>query len=128
MSYGKNWGDAGDLTSLHNAAVSSDSQSTGVDVSAYDGQVAIVLGAINTAGTTPTLAVKVQESDSSGSGYTDVTGGGFAAIDNTGGIQKIVLNADALKKYIRLDFDIGGTSSPAFGVSAAIIGPKKVND
>lgn len=126
--YGANYGDAGDLTALHHAVVNSDSQSTGVDISAYDSQVAFILSGLNTAGSTPTLAVKVQHSDSSGSGYTDVTGGAFTGLITGAASEKIALNTDGLKKYVRLDFDIGGTSSPAYTIFAAILGAKKVND
>lgn len=126
--YGKNYGDAGDLTALHNAAVAADGQSTGVDISAYDGQVMFVLTTLNTAGSTPTLAAKLQHSDSSGSGYTDVTGGAFTGATTAATAEKLSINSDTLKKYVRVDFDIGGTSSPSYAVAANIIGPKKVND
>lgn len=126
--YGNNFGDAGDLAALHNAVVNADAQSTGVDISAYDGQVMFVLNTLNTAGTNPTLAAKLQHSDVIGSGYTDVTGGGFTAAAAVATAQKIALNSDNLKKYVRVDFDIGGTDTPAYSVSANIIGPKKVND
>jgi len=111
------------------ASVTGDGNGTGVDVSQYVGQLAVVLTCKNTAGTTPTLDIKLQESDDN-STYTDVSGATFTQVTdaNTAAatIEKIVVNVDACKKYIRAVKDIGGTDSPAFMTSCVGYGVKQV--
>ncbi len=133
MSYAVNLGDA--LTQIAIAPVASVSatgNTTGVDLGPngasgpnYEGQIAFLMDSNNTAGSTPTLDVKVQHSDASGSGYTDVTGGGFTQLTTGAGQQKVVLNRDNLKRYVRLAYTLGGTSSPAYSVSVQAVVAKK---
>jgi len=42
------------------ATVTADGNSAGIDVSAYRGEILVGLQALNTAGSTPTLAIKLQ--------------------------------------------------------------------
>lgn len=99
------------------ASVTSDGNGTGVDLVSYAGDIAIVLDCVNTAGTTPTMDIKIQESDDNLS-FSDVTSGAFTQVtDAAASVQKLSLNKDALKRYIRAVKDIGGTNSPAFLVS-----------
>jgi hypothetical protein len=46
--------------------------------------------------------------------WADVTGGAFTALAATSKIYKLPLDFDTLPRYLRLNYDIGGTVSPAF--------------
>lgn len=110
-------------------SVTGDGNGTGVLVTEYVGSLAVILTCKNTAGTTPTLDIKLQESDDN-STYTDISGATFTQVTDAGTaaatIEKIVVNVDACKKYIRAVKDIGGASSPAFMTSCVALGVKQV--
>jgi hypothetical protein len=76
--------------------------STGVDVSKYGGRALVKLSVGSKAGTTPTLAVKLQESDVIGSGYTDVSGGAFTTVGDETKDASMALQLDPLKKFLRV--------------------------
>ena len=46
--------------------------------------------------------------------WADVTGGGFTSLTTVSKIEKISLNFDTLPRYLRVNYDIGGTVSPAY--------------
>lgn len=95
---------------------------TGVDVSACKGSMVVILdSAAASAG--DTLDVKIQESDSLGSGYTDVSGATFTQVTaGAASVAKISLNADALKKYIRAIGTIAGNGSESITFSVTALG------
>ena len=110
------------------ATVAANGDSTGFDLTGvstanpsaatnYDGELVLLLDALNGAGTLPTLAVKLQTSAASGSGYADVAGAAFTGLTTGASQQKLVVDRGALKRYIRLDYTIGGTSSPSYTLS-----------
>jgi hypothetical protein len=115
---------------LPQQAVLIDGDGTGVDVTQFVGSIAVMLTAKCAAGTAPTLGVKLQESDASGSGYTDIVGATFTSVTDAGSsaavLEKIVVNVDAAKKYIRAVKDIGGTDNPQFLVSCVAVGLKQI--
>jgi hypothetical protein len=76
---------------------------TAVDTRLWRGQAMFVLHTKVT--TTGNLTVKVVESDASDGTYTDVAGASFTAVttDETDGVQKISVNADALKRFVKLN-------------------------
>lgn len=200
------------LTTLVAAEVTADGNTGGVDISDYNGEVIVTLAAANTAGTTPTLAVKLQHTSgavaantvaadvgNTGNGtitevdggpdavaetftltasnattfavvgsvsgslgnatvgtkfvnakctflitaggtafesgdiftfkttlrtYADVAGGGFTSLTDNKLGQKLAINTDKLGKYLRLNFDIGGTDTPSYEVVSTVIGVK----
>lgn len=130
MSYAVNAGDAiTQLAAQANAEISADGNSATLDLKGavtanpsaaknYDGQIAFLMDALNTAGTNPTLAVKLQHSDDDVT-YTDVTGGGFTSLSGASqsSQQKVVVQANALKRYVQVNYDIGGTNTPKYFVS-----------
>lgn len=126
MPYGVNIADTAQLLNLQDCAnVTSSGNGTGVDLQDYDGEaIAILKVGAATAGTNPTMDCKLQES-ADDSTYTDVSGGGFTQVTTTASQQKISLNTDELKRYVRLVKTIGGTSSPSFPMSAKIVAWKK---
>lgn len=114
---GVNFADHMQVLNLQAAAsITGNGNGTGVDLKDYAGQIAVVLDAGNTAGTTPTLDVKIQDS-ADNSSFADVTSGAFTQVTTVASVQKMVLNKDQLRRYIRVVKTIGGTSSPAYVLS-----------
>lgn len=195
------------LTTLQTpAAISADGNTAGVDCRSLIGQGALILTARNTAGTNPTLAVKLQGTQdadvvtsvtpgaNTGNGtctqvyggpdavaenitltfsnattaavvgsvsgalgnatvgtlfsnanveflltagsaawingdtivivttartYADVAGGAFTGLTTGASIQKKAINFDQVPRYLRVNYDIGGTVSPAYTVAVA---------
>lgn len=95
---------------------------TGVDVSACKGSMAFILdSAAASAG--DTLDVTIEHSDASGSGYSAVTGGAFTQVTSgAASQQKLALNADALKKYVRAVGTIAGNGSESITFSVTALG------
>jgi hypothetical protein len=54
--------------------------------------------------------------------YADVGSGAFTGLTSTGSVQRLAVNADKLGKYLRLNFDIGGTVGPSFIMAASLYG------
>jgi len=191
------------------ATVTADGNSAGVDVSNYNGEILVALSSLNTLGSTPTLAVKLQHAadgdivtsvtpgSNTGNGtftqvvggagtvaenititfssatafavsgsvtgamsagtvgtlysspqiefmitagtvafingdtcvivttartYTDVGNGAFTGLTTGASLQKLAVNSDKIGRWLRMNFDIGGTSTPTYVVSAAIYG------
>lgn len=97
---------------------------TGVDVSAYTGTCQVILqSSAATAGTSPTLNVKVQQADTLGGAYTDVTGAAFAQVTGAADVtQMIAILPDEIKPFIRVLGTIGGSATPTFGFGVTMIG------
>lgn len=53
--------------------------------------------------------------------YTDVAGGGFTGLTGTASTQKRNLNFDALPRFLRMAYTIGGTNSPAFTIAVVAL-------
>ena len=51
--------------------------------------------------------------------YADVDGGAFTSLTTAASIQKVGVNFDKIGRYLRVNYDIGGTSSPAYTVAVA---------
>jgi len=104
---------------------------TGIDVQDYEGIALIVLNSgAASAGTNPTLNVKLQESSDDGDAdaYADVSGATFTEVTGvagTAGVQVLKVNVSDLERYIRVIGTIGGTSTPTFDFSVEFIGFKK---
>jgi len=89
-----------------------------VDTKGYN-SAAVVLEVGAVSGTTPTLDVKIQECDTSGGTYADISGATFTQVTATGSSQ--ILRIEGLgtsrKRYLRAVGTITGTTpSFAFGV------------
>ena len=103
-----------------------DANSTGIDISNYEGPALLILKAKNLGGTTPTLDVKAQTSDESdfSSGVDDVVGGAFTQVTTGVAFQVLQLNMDGQKKHLRVVHDVGGTS-PDYVAAVTLIARKK---
>lgn len=116
--------------SLHNAAVTATANSTGQDITNFDGLIEVSHSGALVSGTTPTLDVTVQTSDVVGSGYVtavkvDGTNAVFSQKTAAFALEKMVLDTAALKKFIRLAFVVSGTT-PSFAYNANVRGSNKV--
>jgi hypothetical protein len=97
--------------------------SSGLDLSPYDGPIAIVLD-IAAAGAGVTVAAKLQDSTTSGGSYTDITGGGFVTTAaNAASKQIIYLNSDEIRGFMRASLTFSGAGSAA--CSMTVVGTKK---
>ena len=112
------------LSLLANDVVTATGTGSAVDLVDYEGDLAVVLDA-EAGGGSVTYAVKLTESDTSGGSYTDVSGGAFTTTDaNTALVEKISVNTNAMKRYIKVSVTVaGGTGAGA--VSVLALGSKK---
>lgn len=79
---------------------SSSIDGTAIDIRDYTGEAMILLTAgVSAAGT---LDCKIQECDTSDGSFEDVSGATFTQITTEASMQKIQLNVDARKRYIKL--------------------------
>lgn len=53
--------------------------------------------------------------------YGDVDGGGFTSLTSAASLQKRNLDFDRLPRFLRMNYTIGGTNSPAFTVAVAAL-------
>ena len=101
---------------------------TGVDVRDFVGQIAVLLSAVNVAGTSPTLVVKVQDS-ADNSSFADIAGAVFTTVTEAGTkaptLEKITLNVDGARRYLRVVKTVGGSASPEFSLSCTAVGLKQ---
>jgi hypothetical protein len=107
------------LSLLPSDVVTTTGLGSAVDLEDYEGEMAVVLDA-EAGGASITYAVKLQESDTSGGTYTDVTGGAFTTTDaNTALVEKISVNTNDMKRFVKLSITVaGGTGAGAVSVTA----------
>lgn len=90
-----------------------------------EGEAIIILASdAASAGSSPTLDVKLQESDDN-STFTDISGATFTQVTSSQALEKISINTNDVGRYLRAVGTIGGTSSPAFTYSVAVVYGKK---
>lgn len=110
------------------ANITTTANGTGVDARDFVGEIAILLSAVNVAGTTPTLIVKVQDS-ADNTTFADISGAVFTTVTEAGTkaatLEKITLNVDSAKRYLRVVKTVAGTNSPEFSLSCTALGLKQ---
>jgi|TARA_R100001163_G_scaffold45445_1_gene34174 hypothetical protein len=90
-----------------------------------EGEAIIILSSdAASAGSSPTLDVKLQES-ADNSSFSDISGATFTQVTDAASSQKISINTNDVKRYLRAVGTIGGTSSPAFTYAVELIYGKK---
>jgi hypothetical protein len=90
-----------------------------------EGEAIIILASdAASAGSSPTLDVKLQES-ADNSSFSDISGATFTQVTDAASSQKISINTNDVKRYLRAVGTIGGTSSPAFTYAVELIYGKK---
>ncbi len=113
--------------SLHpTAARTSTGNGTAVDLQQYDGDLIVLLdSAAASAGTNPTLDIKLQGSDTQGGTYADISGAAFTQVTSTASQQTLVISKSESPRWLRIVYTIGGTNSPSFTFSVNAVGVKK---
>ena len=105
-------------------AVTSTATSSAIDLLEYDGDVLLVLDCAAGTGTSPTLDVKITNSDASSGTYTDLSGATFTQVTDSASMQTLVISKDSAERFIKIVQTITG-SSPSFTFSINLIGVKK---
>ena len=101
------------------ATLSTNSNTTGVDLSTIDGDALFILSAgTSSAGT---IDAKIQHSLTLNGTYNDVAGGGFAKLTTTAGVQKVAIPRDELRGFFRISFS-GLAASYSAPVSCVAVG------
>lgn len=96
-----------------------------IDLQQYVGDYKVVLSTSAGGGTSPTLDVKLQDSDDA-STFADISGAAFTQVTSAAAsTQSVDLNANAVKRYIRAVTTITGTS-PTFDMALVGVGVKQV--
>ena len=91
----------------------------------YEGDVMLVLNATAGSGTnTPTLTVRVKQNDTASGSYDFVTGAEFTPVTDTASVQKLVINSNEIKRFIKINALVSGTD-PSFSYSVNLIACKK---
>lgn len=100
---------------------------TAFDVREYVGDIAITLHSDAGTGTTPTLDGKIQDGDTSGGSFADVSGATFTQIDDTAGgsFQVITIPANSVGRWLKFIGTIAGGGGESFGFGVSISGFKK---
>lgn len=100
--------------------VTASANGTGIDTQGYnDAMVILEVGAVS--GTSPTLDVKIQESDDN-STFTDVSGATFTQVTASNSSQVLRLSSLNVtrSRYVRAVATIGGTS-PSYDFSCEVL-------
>lgn len=110
------------LFSFRPSAQTATANGTAVDTQGYNSLACTLeVGAVS--GTSPTLDVKLQESDTSGGTYTDISGATFTQVTAANSSQVIRLdglNTGSRKRFIRAAATIAGTT-PSFTLAANLL-------
>jgi hypothetical protein len=103
-------------------AVAANTNGTGVSLAGKKGTAAAILNCgAATAGTNPTMDVKLQESDDNSTNWTDIAGAAFPQVTTVAKCLVISFRPGERKQYLRAVATIGGTSSPSFPLSCSIL-------
>lgn len=116
--------EAATLYALHpTAARTATGQGSAVDIRDVEGDLAIVLDSGAGSGDM-TLDAKLQDSADGSTGWADVSGAAFTQVTTAASQQKIVVDTNAVKRYVRAAYTIAGTT-PSFTFSVNALGRKK---
>ena len=106
------------------AARTATGQTAGIDLRVYDGDVVFVLDSAAGAGTSPTLDVTIEDS-ADNSSFSALSGAAFTQVTGTASAQKLSIDKDNAKRYVRIKYTIGGSSGQSFTFSVNGFGLKK---
>lgn len=104
------------------ATITATGNGTAVDVGDYQGMALVNLNA--GAANAGTDTIKLQHSDDGSTGWEDVTGGAFTAVGTQASAQSLKINADRLKKYVRVVDTLAGGAN-AVPRSVSLVGIKQ---
>ncbi len=114
-----------DITAaVASASVTATATSSAIDLKEFDGDVLLVLNCAAGTGSSPTLDIKVQDSDETGGTYGDLSGATFTQVTTSASVQTLEVNKDECKRFIKLVQTVGG-SSPVFVYGISLVALKK---
>ena len=114
-----------DITAaVASASVTATATSSAIDLKEFDGDVLLVLNCAAGTGSSPTLDIKVQDSDETGGTYGDLSGATFTQVTDSASVQTLEVNKDECKRFIKIVQTVGG-SSPVFVYGISLVGAKK---
>ena len=114
-----------DITAaVASASVTATATSSAIDLKEFDGDVLLVLNCAAGTGSSPTLDIKVQDSDETGGTYADLSGATFTQVTDSASLQTLEVNKDECKRFIKIVQTVGG-SSPVFVYGISLVGAKK---
>ena len=114
-----------DITAaVASASVTATATSGAIDLKEFDGDVLLVLNCAAGTGSSPTLDIKVQDSDETGGTYGDLSGAAFTQVTDSASVQTLEVNKDECKRFIKIVQTVGG-SSPVFVYGISLIAAKK---
>ena len=114
-----------DITAaVASASVTATATSSAIDLKEFDGDVLLVLNCAAGTGSSPTLDIKVQDSDETGGTYGDLSGATFTQVTDSASVQTLEVNKDECKRFIKIVQTVGG-SSPVFVYGVSLIAAKK---
>ena len=114
-----------DITAaVASASVTATATSGAIDLKEFDGDVLLVLNCAAGTGSSPTLDIKVQDSDETGGTYGDLSGATFTQVTDSASVQTLEVNKDECKRFIKIVQTVGG-SSPVFVYGISLIAAKK---
>jgi len=114
-----------DITAaVASASVTATATSSAIDLKEFDGDVLLVLNCAAGTGSSPTLDIKVQDSDETGGTYGDLSGATFTQVTTSASLQTLEVNKDECKRFIKIVQTVGG-SSPVFVYGISLVGAKK---
>jgi hypothetical protein len=118
-----NFGDNATAAALIPAAViTSTTTGSAVNLVEYDGEAAVILNC-SAGGAGATCDVKLTHSDTSGGTYTDVSGATFTQVGNAAAFEKISINTNEMKQYVKAVCTVAGTAS--FTIAVELVAVKK---
>ena len=111
-----NYGDNSQLVALiPSNTITATTTGSAVDLLQYTNEVAVILNC-SAGGADATCNVKLTHSDTSGGSYTDVTGATFTEVGNTASVQKLSVNKNEMKRFVKAVCTVAGTASYKIGV------------
>lgn len=111
------------VTALASAlAITASGNGAAVNVVDYQGIALVHLNA--GPGNAGTTTVKLQHSEDGSTNWEDVAGGTFAAVGTTASAQTLMLNADKLRKFVRVVDTLAGGAT-AISRSVTLVGRKQ---
>ncbi len=114
-----------DITAaVASASVTATATSSAIDLKEFDGDVLLVLNCAAGTGSSPTLDIKVQDSDETGGTYGDLSGATFTQVTTSASVQTLEVNKDECKRFIKIVQTVGG-SSPVFVYGISLVALKK---
>lgn len=106
------------------AAVTTTANGSAIDLMlAEGGNISAILSVGAVSGTSPTLAVKFQESDDGTTGWVDMDDSTFTTVTAANNLQ--VRSFQRTKRYIRHVLTLGGTT-PSFTLSLTTLAQRKM--